>query len=115
MSTISSEQFANICNDVWRDRVAVLSQRGFLSAEAALVRAVYWRLCKAGVQPKKGLENDSSEQTVLTYELVIECVLELNGTPRFKSAPFINDLILRYQNEVAETKEHTSIRAAGRH
>jgi len=110
MSTITSEQFAEICNDVWRDRAALLSDRGFLTAEAALVRAVYWRLCKAGVQPKKSIENYSSDQTVLTYELVIECVLELSANPRFKSAPFINELVVRYQNEVGDlrNKEHSN-------
>lgn len=48
MNTISAEKFGQICDDVWRDRDAILSRRGLLSDEEALARAVYWRICKAG-------------------------------------------------------------------
>lgn len=53
MSEITAKQFGRICDEVWRDRVAILSRRGSLSDEAALVRAVYWRICKAGGEPER--------------------------------------------------------------
>jgi hypothetical protein len=99
-TTISSEQFREICDGVWRDRTAILTGRGFLSPEAALVRAVYWRLCKAGIEPTRNIEDFSSEQSVLTYQIVVECVLELSGSPHFEGAPFLSELVQRYQNEV---------------
>ena len=37
--TVSAEQFQAICNGVWRDRAVLLKGRGFLSGEAALMRA----------------------------------------------------------------------------
>jgi hypothetical protein len=99
--TISSEQFGEICSGVWRDRTAIVGGRGFLSPEAALVRAVYWRLCKAGVKPSgSSSENYGSGQTVLTYKIVVEYVLELGANPRFDGAPFLSELVERYQTEV---------------
>jgi hypothetical protein len=99
-TTISSKQFGEICNGVWRDRTAVVTGRGFLSAEAALVRAVYWRLCKAGVKPAPSGEKHGVGQTIATYQLVVECVLELNARPPFDGAPFLKDLVDRYRDEV---------------
>ena len=61
MTTINSEQFGEICNAVWRERAAVLRGRGSLSGEATLVRAVFWRLCKAGVKTKGCAEHDFSK------------------------------------------------------
>ena len=102
-TTVSSEQFGEICNGVWRDRTAILIGRGFLSPEAALVRAVYWRLCKAGVKPTARGEKHSLGQTIATYQLVVECVLELSARPPFDGAPFLKELVERYQNEVGQT------------
>jgi hypothetical protein len=102
MSTVSSEQFEMICESVWRDRASVVTARGFLSAEAALIRAVYWRLCKAGIEPSPSIEAHTVGQTIATYQLVVECVLELNARPRFDGAPFLNNLVARYQGEVGE-------------
>jgi hypothetical protein len=103
MKTINSNEFGDICAGVWRDRAAVVTGRGFLSEEAALVRAVYWRLCKAGIKPAGSPENYSAPQTILTYELVVGCVLELNGRPRFDGAPLLKELVERYQNEVGQS------------
>ncbi len=103
MTTINSEQFGEICNGVWRDRAAVVRGRGLLSGEAALVRAVYWRLRNAGVKPTNKAENDSSGQTMLTYGLGVGCMLELNARPHFDGAPFLKELVERYQNEVARS------------
>lgn len=51
MSTAASENLKQICNDVWRDRSSILTDCGDLGGETALIRAVYWRLCKAGHEP----------------------------------------------------------------
>lgn len=83
----------------------MLEGRGLLSGEAALVRAVFWRLCKAGVQPAGSLEDNHSKPTIRTYQLVVGCMLELNARPPFDAAPILNELIQRYQNEV-EPKSH---------
>lgn len=56
MSIIDSEKIRQICHSVWRDRAAILAGRGILSGEATLTRAVYWRLCKAGLKPGESIE-----------------------------------------------------------
>jgi hypothetical protein len=100
MITINSEQFGEICNGVWRDRAAVLRGRGLLSGEAALLRAVFWRLCKWGVMPAGSAENYSSKPTILSYQLVLGCMLELNSRPLFDGAPILKELVENYQNEI---------------
>ena len=85
---------------MWRDRAAVLRGRASLSGEATLVRAVFWRLCKAGLKTKSGAENDGSKPEILAYQLVIGRMLEVNGRPAFDSAPILKELLDRYQGEV---------------
>src|SRR5947208_1032862 len=99
MSTINSEQFGEICNAVWRDRAAVLRGRGSLSGEATLVRAVFWRLCKAGVKSKGSAEHDASRPAILAYQLMVGRMLEVNGRPAFDCAPILKELVEHYQNE----------------
>jgi hypothetical protein len=96
--TISSDRFGEICEHVWQNRTAVVNGRGFLSPEAALARAVYWRLCKAGVEPADRGANDNLD-TFATYQLAVRCVLELSANPPFDSAPFLNGLVERYREE----------------
>ena len=69
MSTINAEKFGQICDAVWRDRAAILSQRGLLSAEDALVRAVYWRIIKAGGEPGR----NTGAYAPLLDKLVRQC------------------------------------------
>ena len=57
MSTMSAERFGQICDEVWRDRAAVLSRCSISSGEQALVRAVYWRISKAGGKPEQSLND----------------------------------------------------------
>jgi hypothetical protein len=66
MDILASKRFRQICDDVWRDRAQILTDRGILSGEAALVRAAYWRLCKAGGEPGQG----SDDYTPFLDELV---------------------------------------------
>lgn len=102
MSTLTARQFGDICAGVWRDRATVLSGRGFLSEEDALMRAVYWRLCKGGAVKSKPPEDYSSFETMLTYETVIRRVLELNADPSFDGGPFLHELRKRYQTELRQ-------------
>src|ERR1700730_4364318 len=100
MTTINSAQFREICNGVWRDRADVVRGRGLLSGEAALLRAVFWRLCKSGVKPTNSAENDSSKPTMLSYQSVVGCMVELNARPLFDGAPILKELVENYQNEI---------------
>jgi hypothetical protein len=75
MSFIGPEKIRQICDGVWRDRAAILTARGFLSGEDALVGAVYRRLCEAGRQQG---------------ESIADC------------APFLRELVRRYRAEAAQ-------------
>jgi hypothetical protein len=101
--TINSEQFQEICNGVWRDRTTVVKGRGFLTGEAALMRAVYWRLSKTGIKPILSEENYGSPRTISAYQLGVGCLLEVHGRPRFDGVPFLKDLLQRYKNELRES------------
>jgi hypothetical protein len=120
MTTINSDQFGEICDGVWRDRAAVLRGSGLLSGEAALVRAVFWRLCKAGVKPAGGAENYGAKPTILSYQLVVSGMLAQGARPPFDGAPILKELVDRYQNEVGpanlseENKYGTSSSEEGR-
>ena len=107
MKTINSEQFGELCNAVWRDRATVLMGRGSLSGEATLVRAVFWRLCKAGLKTKGCAENDGSKPEILAYQLVVGRMLKVNGRPAFDSAPILKELLDRYQGEVRNRSRAT--------
>lgn len=104
ISTISSEQFGELCDAVWRDRAAILRGQGNLSGEATLVRAVFWRLCKAGIKTKGCADSDSSKPPFDAYQIVVGRMLELSGRPAFDSAPIMTDLVTRYQNEVGQVQ-----------
>ena len=101
--TIDAERFQKICTDVWHDRAVVLKGRGFLSGEAALMRAVYWRLSKAGIKPILSAENYGSPNTVDSYQLGVSCLLEVHGRPRFNGDQYLQELVQRYKNELRES------------
>lgn len=100
--TINLEQFQEICNGVWRDRVMVLKGRGFLSGDAALIRAVYWRLSKAGIKAILSAENYGSANTVSSYEVAVSCLIEVHGRPHFSGAQYLKELVQRYKNELRD-------------
>ena len=112
MARINSAQFEEICTGVWNDRSEVLSGRGLLTGEAALLRAVYWRLFKVGVRPADGPENHSFEQTSAMYQLVVGCMLELNSKPTFDGSANLRELLKRYEAEasVMENVESVGLR-----
>lgn len=103
MATISPSQFEEICNKVWNERALVLSGRGHLSGETALMRAVFWRLCNVGVRTTGWAESHGSEPTILAYQSVVGHMLKLSARPAFDGAPIMKDLVDRYQNEVGPT------------
>src|ERR1041385_6472059 len=100
MNTINAEQFSEICNRVWTDRKALLLGRGSLSGDAALVRAVYWRLCKAGLDSNGRAESSSPTSALFEYKLVVGRMLEASARPAFDWAPILKELVERYQNEL---------------
>ncbi|MFN2531617.1 MAG: hypothetical protein ABR555_09995 [Pyrinomonadaceae bacterium] len=103
MSAINSQKFQEICSDVWRDRAAVLTGQGSLSGEAALLRAVYWRLCKSGLSPATSDLDSRSLQTISDYHIAVNGLLEINGASRFDSATFLEDLMQRYDREFSHS------------
>ena len=74
MSVMNPERVQQVCDEVWRDRDAILADRGVLSGEDALVRAVYWRLCKTGDGPAQSSDD---------------------------YAPFLKELVRKYRDEAA--------------
>jgi hypothetical protein len=94
-----SERFKRICDGVWRDRDAVLSGRGSLSGEAALVRAVYWRLCNAWGEPNGMADGSFTGDTLLTYERRVSIMLTQHTGPHFDGAHFLNELVRQYRDE----------------
>jgi hypothetical protein len=76
-----------------------------LSGEATLVRAVFWRLCNAGLKTKGCAGNDWSTPAILAYQSVISRMLEMHGRPAFDCAPVLQQLVERYQNEEVSAAE----------
>lgn len=102
MTTIDSTAFVQICDEVWRDRAAILTRRGIVNGETALLRAVYWRLCKAG--GRISTEDYDTAHTRSTYHTVVISLLESYAHPRFDAAPLLEELVRRY-NEEAQKQE----------
>lgn len=102
MSTINAKKFEEICDRVWSDHAAVLRGSGRLSGEATLVRAVFWRLCKAGIKSKGCADINGSTPALVAYQLVVAQMLKTAARPAFDGAPILNALLDRYQNERGE-------------
>ncbi len=103
MSAINSAKFGQICDGVWRDRATILAGRGSLRGEAALLRAVYWRLCKAGGGPGKSIENCDIEQMLLIYQQLVNSMLTQYAHPHFDGAPFLKKLVRQYKYEAEQS------------
>jgi hypothetical protein len=98
-STINATQFGEICDRVWSDRASLLRGSGKLSGEATLVRAVFWRLCNAGIKSKGCADTDGSIPALLAYQSVVIQMLKTGSRPAFDSAPILEALINRFQTE----------------
>jgi hypothetical protein len=75
MKATNSEKCKQICREVWLDRANILTGNDGLSGETALVRAVYWRLCKTGDEPEQSLAD----------------------------TPFLKELVQQYRDETAQS------------
>ena len=99
MSKINLEGFKQICDSVWRDRGALLFWRGPLSGEDALMRAVYWRLCKEGFVQDKSAADCHQDPALPTYQLVLNTMLKQSAQMPHDCASSLNELVLRYRDE----------------
>ena len=100
-STINAKQFGEICDRVWNDRASLLKGSGTLSGEATLARAVFWRLCKAGIRTRGPADVNGSTTELLAYQSIVAHMLKTSAQPFFDSGPILNALIDRYRNEPA--------------
>jgi len=73
-----------------------------LGGEATLVRAVFWRLCKAGIKTKDCVDTDGSTPALLAYQLIVMQMLRTSSLPPFDGASILDALINRYQEETVE-------------
>lgn len=104
MSNINARQFEDLCDRVWSDRASLLRGSGKLSGEAALVRAVFWRLCKAGIKTKGCADTAGTTPALLAYQLLVVQMLKASSRPAFDASVILDSLIARYQSEHAESK-----------
>ena len=108
--TINAKQFEEICDRVWSEHAAVLRGSGKLSGEATLVRAVFWRLCKAGIKTRGCADTDGPTPALLAYQLIVAQMLKTGARPAFDGAPILDALIDRYRKETVESElKHTDI------
>jgi len=107
MTTIDAKQFQDICDRVWTERAMVLRGRGRLSGDATLVRAVFWRLCKAGLQSRGCADNDASTPAIDAYQIVVNKMVEANARPAFDGKLILNELVARYENEFGDGQAGT--------
>ena len=105
MGSDKSEKFKRVCDGVWRDRDAILSRRGRLSGEAALMRAVYWRLCKAWGGSGQGTDGCYTEQILLDYRRLVSIMLTQHAGPHVDAAPLLNNLVSQYREENGRAAE----------
>lgn len=89
---------------MWIDRASLLQGRGNLSGEATLVRAVFWRLCKAGINTQGCVDADGTKPALLGYQLIVLEMLKTSSRPAFDGAPILDALIDRYRSEGVEAK-----------
>ena len=63
------------------------------------MRAVFWRLCKAGIKTKGCADVNGPTPALLAYQSIVAQMLKTSSRPAFDSAPILADLIDRYQSE----------------
>jgi hypothetical protein len=104
-AVVASDKFRRVCDQVWRDREAILIRRGCLTGEAALMRAVYWRLCKTWGGLGTCDEGSYAEQTLFTYQRLVSIMLTQRVGPHFDGSPLLNDLVRQYREEAGQAAE----------
>lgn len=108
-AVVASDKFKRVCAHVWRDREAILTRRGGLTGEAALMRAVYWRLCKAWGGVSTCEDGSHAGQTLFTYQRLVSIMLTQNVGPHYDGLPLLNELVRQYREEAVHSAE--SLRA----
>lgn len=101
--TTKSEKFKQICDDVWRDRATIITRLEGLSSEAALVRAVYWRLCNAWGETGKSTDGCYTSHMLSTYEELVGRMLMQHAGPQFDGASLLGELVRRYRDETGQS------------
>jgi hypothetical protein len=101
----ASDKFKRVCDHVWRDREAILTGRGCLTGEAALMRAVYWRLCKAWGGVSACEDGSHSGQTLFTYQRLVGILLTQNVGPHYDGSLLLNELVRRYREEAVKASD----------
>lgn len=102
MSRLASEKFKRVCDGVWHDRDAILAGRGSLSGEAVLMRAVYWRLCKAWGGSALSTGEIDRVQMSPNYQRLVCIMLTEHAGPHFDGSPFLNELVRQYREEAGQ-------------
>lgn len=82
-----------------------------MSGEAALMRAVYWRLCKEGLAPNQNIEDCQVGNMLPVYQRLVGLMLKQNAHPSFDGTLRIAELIRLSIDE--GQGEHQDIHAAG--
>jgi hypothetical protein len=101
MSAINSEMFNEICEGVWKNRASILAGRGNCSGEVALLRAVYWRLCKVGGESGQVGDDCDAAHMLPAYQKLIARTISGHASPRFDGAPLLDKLLQRYREDEA--------------
>lgn len=104
-AVVASDKFKRVCDQVWRDREAILTRRGGLTGEAALVRAVYWRLCKTWGGLGGCDEGSQSGQTLFSYQRLVSIMLTQNAGPHYDGSALLNELVRRYRDEAVHSAD----------
>lgn len=99
MNQLASDKFTRVCDGVWTDRTAILSCRGGLSGEAALMRAVYWRLCKSWGGSSPAVDEADKGHMLLKYQRLVCILLTTHVGAHYDGSPFLNELVRQYRKE----------------
>jgi hypothetical protein len=105
MGANKSEKFKRVCDGVWHDRESILSGRGGLSGEAALMRAVYWRLCKAWGGSGTATDCTDRGRMFLDYQRLVRILLTQHAGSHFDGTPLLNELVRQYREETGQAAE----------
>lgn len=99
MNRLASEKFTRVCGGVWNDRDTILSRRGCLSGEAALMRAVYWRLCKSWGGSFPAMDGADNGHVLLKYERLVCILLTRHVGTHYDGSTLLSELVRQYRKE----------------
>lgn len=103
---VKPDKFSRVCDQVWRDREAILMRRGCLTGEAALMRAVYWRLCKTWGGVVSTCDDGSrAGQTLFAYQRLVIILLTQNVGSHYDGSVLLNDLVRQYRVEAVHSAD----------